>query len=38
MMPGLLPGADRDLVKVAGRERIEKICEAVMLVDEGRRR
>jgi len=30
MMPGLLPGADRDLVAVLAK-RIEKICEAVLL-------
>ena len=30
MMPGLLPGADRDLVKILA-ERIGKICETVML-------
>src|SRR4029450_6138456 len=30
MMPGLLPGADRDLVKVLAA-KIEKMCEAVML-------
>jgi dihydrolipoamide dehydrogenase len=30
MTPGLLPGADRDLVNVLAR-RIEKICEAVLL-------
>jgi len=30
MMPGLLPGADRDLVKILAA-RIEKICESVML-------
>jgi dihydrolipoyl dehydrogenase len=30
MMPGLLPGADRDLVAILTK-RIEKICEAVLL-------
>jgi len=30
MMPGLLPGADRDLVAVLAK-RIDKICEAVLL-------
>jgi dihydrolipoamide dehydrogenase len=30
MMPGLLPGADRDLVNILAR-RIESICEAVLL-------
>ena len=30
MMPGLLPGADRDLVNVLAR-RIESICEAVLV-------
>jgi dihydrolipoamide dehydrogenase len=30
MMPGLLPGADRDLVAILAK-RIEKICEAVLL-------
>jgi dihydrolipoyl dehydrogenase len=30
MMPGLLPGADRDLVAVLAK-RIEKMCEAVLL-------
>src|SRR5262249_48180918 len=30
MMPGLLPGADRDLVNILAK-RIEKICEAVWL-------
>jgi dihydrolipoamide dehydrogenase len=30
MMPGLLPGADRDLVKVLAA-RVEQICESVML-------
>ncbi len=30
MLPGLLPGADRDLVKVLA-DRIEKICDKVML-------
>jgi dihydrolipoamide dehydrogenase len=30
MMPGLLPGADRDLVNILAK-RIEKICEAVLL-------
>ncbi len=30
MMPGLLPGADRDLVAVVAK-RIDKICEAVLL-------
>ncbi len=30
MMPGLLPGADRDLVNVLAR-RMETVCEAIML-------
>ena len=30
MTPGLLPGADRDLVNILGK-RIEKMCEAVLL-------
>jgi len=30
MMPGLLPGADRDLVNVLAR-RMESVCEAIML-------
>ena len=30
MLPGLLPGVDRDLVKILA-ERIGKICETVML-------
>ena len=37
MTPGLLPGADRDLVDILAK-RIDAICEAVLLEHQGRRR